>query len=212
MIYELRTYDLRPNSVPDVEALFAAAYENRKTISEMVASFHTEIGPLNQIVQIWPYNDFAARERLTEEASRSRRWPPEIGAFVIRESAEVFVPLDFSPAMTPAKLGPFFEMRTYEFADGDLPKIAKAWEAALPERLKWSPLAVLCSSAENGVNKLMHIWPFRTLDERTQVRAGVRATGMWPPQVVAKKLGLPAYRQLHQQNKIMVPSSFSPLQ
>lgn len=212
MIYELRTYDLRPNSVPEVEARFAAAYENRKAISEMVASFHSEIGPLNQIVQIWPYADFAECQRISAEVSRSDGWPPDIGAFVIRESTEVFVPLDFSPAMTPGKLGPFFEMRTYEYADGDLPKIARAWEAALPERLKWSPLALLCSCEQNGVNKFLHIWPFRTLDERTQVRAGVRATGLWPPQVMAKKLGLPPYKLLHQQNKIMVPSSFSPLQ
>jgi hypothetical protein len=212
MIYELRTYDLRPNSVPEVEARFAAAYENRKAISEMAASFHTEIGPLNQVVQIWPYDDFAARERLTDEASKSLGWPPDIDAFVISESVEVFVPLDFSPLLKAGKPGPFFEMRTYEYGDGDLPNISRAWEAALPERLKWSPLAVLCSSAERGVNKLLHIWPFKTLDERTQVRAGVRATGLWPPHLVAKKLGLPGYKFLHQQNKILVPSSFSPLQ
>ncbi len=210
MIYELRTYDLLPNSVPEVERLFADAYEHRRAFSEMAASLHTEIGPLNQIIQLWPYADLAQRERLSGEASKVDGWPPDIRAFVVSESVEVFVPFDFSPAMKPGSVGPFFEVRTYEFAAGELPKIITAWEAALPERLQWSSLVVLCACEET--NRLMHIWAYQSLDQRTEVRAKSREAGRWPPNALARKLSLPTYKLLHQENKIMLPSSCSPIQ
>jgi len=54
MIYEVRTYDLQPHSIPEVEKRFGEAYEYRKKVSPLAAFFHTEIGPLNQIIHIWP--------------------------------------------------------------------------------------------------------------------------------------------------------------
>ena len=45
MIYEFRTYDLVPGSVPEVLKRFGEAYEKRKEFSELAAFFYTEIGP-----------------------------------------------------------------------------------------------------------------------------------------------------------------------
>ena len=57
MIYEIRTYDLRPGSVPEVIKRFGEGYEHRTKYSELAAFWYTEIGPLNQIIHIWPYED-----------------------------------------------------------------------------------------------------------------------------------------------------------
>src|SRR5262245_12274018 len=113
MIYEVRTYDLLPHSVPEVERRLGEAYRERAKISELAASFHTEIGPLNQIVQIWPYRDVADRERLGSIASQEDL--AGIAEFVVEERSEVFVPLAISPEMRPGTLGPFFEIRTYRY-------------------------------------------------------------------------------------------------
>ena len=75
MIYELKTYDLQPHSVPEVERRFAEAYQRRRDISPMAAEFHTEIGPLNQVVQIWPYRDINERDRLTTTLAGVEGWP-----------------------------------------------------------------------------------------------------------------------------------------
>ncbi len=40
MIYEVRTYDLKPHSVPEVEKRFGEAYEFRKTLSPLAAFWH----------------------------------------------------------------------------------------------------------------------------------------------------------------------------
>jgi hypothetical protein len=208
MFYDVRTLDLRPHSVPEVERRLAAALEERRILSTLAACFHTEIGPLNQIVQIWEYEDLAERERhLADDTAASGS-----GEFVIAERSEVFVPFAISPRITPGAPGPFFEIRTYTYADGDLPKIVTAWEAALPERLALGPLVVVGSSERGGVNKLLHIWPYRSLDERWELRRRIREAGAWPPLAVARKRGLAEYTLLHMENKIALPSVYSPLQ
>ena len=213
MIYELTTYDLQPNSVAEAERRFAEAYAERRKLSELAASFHTEIGPLNQVVQIWPYESFGQREELTARAARSGAWPPVLGGLLLGERSELFVPLAFSPPLAPGSLGPFFELRLYTLADeSDLPKLIRGWEAALPARLERGPLAAAWRSEPAAAKKFLHLWPYPSLDERWRLRREIRAAGLWPPAVVAKRLGLPAWRVVRQENRILVPSAFSPLQ
>src|SRR5947207_1134984 len=64
MIYEIRTYRIAPGSLAEVEKRYAEAYEYRKKSSELTAFWHTEIGPLNEIVHVWGYKDLAERARL----------------------------------------------------------------------------------------------------------------------------------------------------
>lgn len=213
MIYEVRTYDLLPQSVPEVEKRFGEAYEYRKKVSPLAAFFHTEIGPLNQVIHIWPYRDLEEREKLRAAALKTGGWPPKIAEFIAGQRSDIFVPLAISPEMKPGNFGPFFEMRTYTLANGgELPKITQAWEAALPGRLKHGPLTAVWRSELGGLNKFLHIWPYRSLNERWEVRNRIREAGVWPPSAVAKKQGLPDYKLAYQENKIVMPSAFSPLQ
>ena len=58
MIYDVRTYDLTPWSVPEFERRFGAALPERLKISPLGAFWHTDIGPLNRVVHVWPYESF----------------------------------------------------------------------------------------------------------------------------------------------------------
>jgi hypothetical protein len=55
------------------------------------------------------------------------------------------------------------------------------------------------------VNRFIHIWVYTSLDQREKVRAMARQTDVWPP-------GGGAGGLLTQENKIMMPSAFSPMQ
>ena len=68
MIYEMRTYDLKPRSLLEVEKRFGEMYEKRRKYSELAAFWHTEIGPLNQIIHVWPYRDLEERGRIRAAA------------------------------------------------------------------------------------------------------------------------------------------------
>lgn len=212
MIYEVRTYDIKPHSLPEVEKRFGEAYEKRKKYSELAAFWHTEIGPLNQVIHVWPYKDLEERGRIRAAAVKDGVWPPKTAEFMLSQRADIMIPFSFSPEMKPGKMGPYFEMRTYTYATGELPRFQQLWEKALPARLKVGPLCAVWYSELGGLNKFVHIWPYPSLDARNETRRKAQETGMWPPSVVAKKEGLPVYQLLAQENKILMPAAFSPLQ
>src|SRR6185503_15492838 len=88
MIYEIRTYQIEPGSLTEVEKRFAEAYDYRKKYSELTGFFHTEIGPLNEIIHIWHYKDLADRALVRADASKDANWPPKIGEFIRTQEAE----------------------------------------------------------------------------------------------------------------------------
>jgi hypothetical protein len=205
MIYEIRTYTLAVGSVAEVEKRFGEAYEYRKKYSALAAFWHTEIGPLNEIVHVWPYQDLSDRARVRAEVSKETNWPPKIAEFIRSQQSEILIPFPFSPLPKPGKLGPIYEMRIYTFKPGTLPDTMKSWEPKLPERMKLAPLVIVGSVDLGEVNRFIHIWAYSSLDQRAAVRAKAVQLGVWPPE------GGPA-RLLTQANKILMPSAFSPLQ
>ena len=147
------------------------------------------------------------------EAVKDGTWPPKTSEFIVNMRSEIMIPFSFSPELKPAKLGPYYEMRIYTLANGaQLPKLQALWEKGLPERTKISPLCAAWHSELGALNQFIHIWPYKSVDERNAVRDKAKATGMWPPSVLAKKEGLPPYDIAKQENKILMPASFSPLQ
>ena len=64
MIYELRTYNLKPEFAPDAMALYEAEGwpQLQKWSQNLVGYFTTEIGPLQQIVHLWKFESHDARD------------------------------------------------------------------------------------------------------------------------------------------------------
>jgi NIPSNAP len=205
MIYEIRTYGIAPGSLAEVEKRFGEGYEYRKKYSPLTAFLHTEIGPLNEIVHIWGYQDLAERARIRAEAAKDPNWPPKIRDFVRTMRSEIVVPFDFVPAPQPGRMGPIFELRYYTLKPGTLPDVAKGWGEKLPDRMKLSPV-VLAGGVEFGkANGFVHIWAYQSLDQRMQIREEARKKGVWPPPGGGDRL-------ITQETKICLPAAFSPLQ
>ncbi len=212
MIYEVRTYDIKGGSQAEVERRFGEAYEKRKKFSELAAFFHTEIGPLNQIIHIWPYENMEERAKVRAAAIADKTWPPDIKDFIVAQRSEIFIPFPFSPPIKPGKCGPIFEMRTYTYPTGKLPLLMDNWEKAIPERTTLSPCLAMWYSDVGALNKFMHIWPYASMNDRMEMRAKAVAGGSWPPSAKAKKDGREAVNYLAQENKIVMPAAFSPVQ
>jgi hypothetical protein len=212
MIYEMRTYDLKPRSVPELEKRWAEMLDKRVQLSPLAAFWHGEVGPLNQIIHVWPYKDMNERARIRAEAIKMGIWPPKGSDFIVRMQSEIFIPFASSPELKPAKMGPYYEIRRYTFPAGELGKIQKCWDAALPERQKLSPIVALWYADLGAVNTFIHIWAYKTLNEREETRKKALETGLWPPSVYDAKQGGKGYELLAQENKIVMPSAFSPLQ
>ena len=55
MYYEVRTYTLRPGTVPEFEERYAKRLPLREKHSKLGAFWHSEVGPLNQDTHVYPY-------------------------------------------------------------------------------------------------------------------------------------------------------------
>ena len=204
MIHEIRTYDLKPRSVPEFERRIAERMPNRMAISKLAGFWHTEVGPLNQVVHIWPYDDLAHRTDARARAAADPNWPPDTAEFILNMQSEIFLPAPFMTPLGERDIGPVYEMRIYTYAPGAIPRVLEAWGEAIAEREKLSPLAGCWYSEIGALNRFVHLWAYRSADERMRIRAESRSTGIWPPDsgVVPIK----------QENKILYPAGFSPMQ
>ena len=204
MIIEMRTYTLRPGSIAEVEKRFGESLPKREKHSKLAAFWHSEIGPLNQIIHVWAYDSFEQRLAVRAAASKEPNWPPPIGEFVVSMQNEILLPAPFSPPLEPRQVGPMFEIRQYTLTGGAIPGLIQRWSEKIEGRTKFSPLVGAWYSEVGALNKWVHIWAYKDVNERFSVRAAATAAGNWParnpPGVVIK-----------QENALVMPASFSPI-
>ncbi len=204
MIYEVRTYTLKPGGVPQFEKNFGEALPHREKYSKLGAFWHTDIGPLNQVIHVWPYESLGERTKIRAEAANDPNWPPKSDGLILNMESEIFTPAEFMrPMGGDQALGNIYEMRIYTYQPGTMGEVLKRWTAAIPHREEYSPLAAGMSSELGGLNKWMHVWPYKDLEDRNKIRAQASENPNWPP---------PTREFLvRQENKICVPASFSPM-
>jgi hypothetical protein len=203
MIVEFRTYRMKPGSIPETVKRFGEGLANRTKVSPLGAFFHTEVGPLNRIIHVWPYEDFAHRTQVRSQ--KIEGWPPNIREFVEEQQSEIFIPAPFSPKLEQRQLGGIYEIRMYTLAPGAIPGQIDRWSTAIDARTKLSPLAFAGHSELGGLNKWCHIWAYKDANHRAETRAKAMREGIWPP-----KGGQPG-QTLIQENMLVIPASFSPL-
>jgi hypothetical protein len=205
MIIEVRTYQLKPASVAEVEKRFGEGLPAREKLSKLAAFWHTEVGPLNEITHVWTYDNLEQRMAIRAEAAKTGVWPPPIRDFIVTMQSEIFIPAPFSPPLEPREVGPLFEIRSYTLAPGAVPGMIERWAAKIDERVKLSPLVGAWYSEFGGLNKFVHTWAYKDAAERQRIRAEAIARGIWPPG------GATPGSLLKQENKLVMPAAFSPL-
>ena len=204
MIYEIRTYALKPRSLPEFEKRTAEKVAGRLKYSQLGGYWRTEVGPLNQVVHIWPYEDLNQRSEVRAKVGEDGIWPPDNAEFTLDMKSEIYNPAPFMTPLGERSIGPLYEMRTYTYPNGSIPRVLEAWGNAIGEREKLSPLAG-CWYAEIGsLNRFIHLWAYSDANERDRVRAEAVGSGIWPP-----KGGV---APLKQETKFLVPFGFSPMQ
>jgi len=204
MIYEFRTYDLEPRSVEQFGENTKAKLDGRLKLSPLGGFWYTEMGPLNQVVHIWPYEDANHRSDIRSKAVTEGDWPPDNNDIILNMDSEIMLPAPFMRPLAPMDIGPVYEMRIYTYKPGDIPKVLDAWGDAIEKREEYSPLVGCWYSDVGGLNKFIHLWAYDSFENRNKVRTETRAQGVWPP-----KAGV---APLKQENKILLPFDFSPLQ
>lgn len=203
MIYEFRTYTLQPRTLPEFLKRWTDALPKRLEYSPLSAFWYTDIGPLNEVIHVWAYKDTNERAKIRADVVKAGIWPPKTSEFITDMRSEIMVPLPFSPKLEPSNHGPYFEMRSYTLAAGGTPQMAANWEKHLAGRTALSPLIGVYTSDIGSLNQWVHIWAYKSLDERAAVRKAAAEKGIWPPP--------PPSPTVTQSSKILLAAPFSPV-
>ena len=198
--YDVTILTVRPGTHPQALAVLG------KTLGAapgLLACWYSEIGAVNRILILREAADAAAAldRRLAALSSAN---PFGLGEFITAMTMDTYASFDFVAPMRPGEFGPCYEVRSYVLKPGGLAPTLALWREAVPGRAKVSPLLAAMTSLTGAVTRFMHIWPYRTLDERARLRDKAVADGVWPPP------GGPGHL-LSQEVDIYLPAAFSPL-
>jgi hypothetical protein len=198
--YDVTILTVRPGTHPQALAVLG------KTLADdpaLLACWYSEIGALNQILLIRKAADAAAAIEARLAALTARN-PFGIGEFITAMAMDTYVSFDFLPPLRPGEFGPCYEVRSYVLKpDGVAPTI-ELWRKAIPGRSTVSPVLAAMTSVTGAVPRFLHIWPYKSYDERARLRDKAVADGVWPPP------GGPSYLA-SQQTDIYLPAAFSPM-
>ena len=198
--YDVTIITVRPGTHPQALAVLG------QTLGEadgLLACWYSEIGALNQILIIRKAPNFAAAldGRLAVLNSKS---PFGIGEFVTAMTMDTYVPFEFMAPLRPGAFGPCYEVRSYLLKPGGLAPTVELWRKAVPGRATVSPVLAAMTAVTGAVTRFLHIWPYKTPDERMRLRDKAVADGVWPPP------GGPGLL-ISQQADIYLPAAFSPM-
>ena len=211
MLYELRTYTLQPGTIGDmVKAASTVSREIRgDNFGKLEGYWTTEIGPLNQVMHLWSYNDFNERARLRGELAGNSHWSneyiPLIRPLLVRQDIRLLNAV--KPPVAPASKGNVYEFRNYrDKPAGALRQWLEAFTAALPAREKYSKMVGLWLTEASQPNEACHIWAYPSLNARTEARAKALEDPVWKEFL---EKGPSWLDEMH--STIMLPAPHSPL-
>jgi hypothetical protein len=210
MIYELRTYTVRQGTLPDT-------IKNASTLSREIRGdnygklegyWSTDIGPLNQVMHLWSYTDLNERARLRAELAKNARWVneylPASRANLVRQDIRLLngVIAPVAPASTPN----VYELRNYRTKPGAAGQWVGLIKNAMAVREKYSKIVGLWITEAGQPNEICHIWAYKDLNHRAQVRADATKDSGW---AAFLKESAPLLDEMH--STIMLPAPHSPL-
>lgn len=204
MIYSVTTIAVPPGKVSEALAVLAPALSPERIVGELRACWYSEIGRLNRVLAICAYRSADALTADWQQILASAN-PLDVAGIATAIDTQAFVPFPGVDFLPPGRLGPVYEVRTYQLKRAGLAPTFAAWAKVLEARRKVSELAVVMYAVDGHVPRFMHIWPYATLNDRLALRDAAVQQGVWPPPG-----GLPHLESM--QSEIFLPAGFSPLQ
>jgi hypothetical protein len=208
MIHELRTYTLVPGTVN--QYLKLSGEVGRKIRGDRYGKqegfWFTEFGTLNQLVHLWSFADLNERDRLRGELAKDETWTreyiPQVRPMMLAQENKILSPL--LPLKPPSEPGHLYELRTYRAHVGKVGEWAAQYKAIMPVREKYSKNVGLWQTEVAQLNEVVHLWAYRDLAHRAEVRGKAFRDAEWQA-FVAKATPLLA----EMRSVILNPAPFS---
>lgn len=180
MLYDLTILSLLPNTLGAVLPILPQTYAGFSSTGTVLGAFSCEFGALNRFAFLTRYENV---EALAAERARLMQTddPYGIAPYLGGINSTAFKPLSFAQPIEAGQYGPFYEFRTYTIAPNGLAETEEAWAKVIPRRNEMSKLLTIMGSIEEGPQKMVHIWPYNSIEDRMKARAQASKEGIWPP-------------------------------
>jgi hypothetical protein len=209
MFYRLRRRVLVVGGATEYLAAYAdAGMRGLESHAQVLAGFwSTEIGTLNQVVELLRFDDAAQAQVVLAELQADaamQSLEDRVRALVRRE--ELLELHDLLPGRPPEQTGNVYELRTYTLAPDGLESFATLTGGILPWRTRFSAPVGFWVDRRGARPLIVHLWPYRDLAERQRIRADVARHDEW------RTFGGKVSASMEEmRSEIMLPAAFSPL-
>jgi hypothetical protein len=210
MIYELRTYTLQPGKQAEYLKLNneVGRAVRGDDFGKLEGSWTTEFGTLNQFWHLWSYASFDERDRLRAELAKKDEWTkgyvPRIRPLILAQENKFLSPQ--LPLKPPTETGNVYELRWYRTHTGKAGEWLGHFKAIMPTREKYSKNVGLWQTEAGQLNEVVHLWAYRDLNHRAQVRADVLKDPAWQ-----EFLGKTAPLLVEMKSIVLIPAPASPM-
>lgn len=215
MIVEERVYTVKPGAIAEYVRVYGDEGQQIQmpVLGKMVGWFWTELGPLNQTVQMWAFESFAERQAKRAALMNNAAWRTlafeKILPLILTQENRLLNPAPWSPASPAA--GPtgasIVEQRNYTLKPGGVAEYMKHYEAE-GFKIQGPTLGRMAGwfHTEIGpLNQIVHMWGYDSFAERERRRGEIAKNPAWRA-FVGKVQPL----ILRQENKILIPAPWSP--
>jgi len=163
-------------------------------------------------VHLWEFTDLGARTVARAGLAKDERWVKEYlpvsGPLLEAQENMILNPMDWCPVRPPSREGGMgvYELRVYRCHPGKVPAYSDVMREALPVREQYSSPVGYWFTEIGPLNTVVHLWPYRDLAHRAEIRRALGADSAWQA-AVGRLMSLVQT----QASKILVPTAFSPL-
>lgn len=203
MYYELATLNIAfagAASAPERAAAFMNEGKGR-----LFGLWRPEFGAQNMLISLRGFDNL---EELAEERQRARKScdPFDCGEHILGMSFETFLAAPGFEDMETGAFGPLYELRSYRVVPGHLAVLLDQWAKVRPARDAISKMLLVLYPLD-GSDRLVHLWPYTSLEERACARSTAwRDCEGWPPPA-----GFTALDPRGMESMLLLPTDQSPL-
>jgi len=167
----------------------------------------SEMGPVNQVIQLRSYDDRAtwAWASAAHSASESYRAAYETPLQALCTSRERRLLTPAKPFRTDLEPGHFYELRVYSLIPGGARRFVEPMLKILPFRERYSANVGVFLPESGNLDQIVHMWAYRDLRHRSEVRGGLAKQPEWQEYL---KVIFPLIDQMH--CTMLLPAAFSP--
>ena len=211
MIYEFRTYTTPAGKAPLLAKYSAeiARPIRGDNYGKLEGYWLTEIGPLNQVMHLWSFDDLNHRQERRAALGQNDRWNNDYLSkalpLILRQDIRLMAPV--RPLAPPVTSGNVYEYRHYRCKTAKALEFAKHINEAMPVRERHSKNVGLWVTIAGQPNEVSHLWVYESLNHRAEARAAAAADPDWQAFL---KTGGPLLEDMS--STVLIPSISSPMQ